>query len=144
MIKKLNPDFDVSPPRSGFFAALGIGNSTPLTQEKLDNQLVEIFAKYRTIRRLGPSLAIEACFQSHSAESAAQVANAIVDTYIADILASRRNAAHDAGGWLRDRLAELRAQVAEAESAVVDFKAKNGIVDATASSAMYGAIRTIS
>jgi polysaccharide biosynthesis transport protein len=134
VIKKLelerDPDFAVAPPQPGLFAALGIGQTTPLTQEKLDNQLVEIFAKYRTIRRLGPSLAIEVSFQSHSAERAAQVANTIVDTYIADILASRRNAAHDAGGSLQDRLAELRAQVAEAESTVVDFKAKNGIVDA--------------
>ena len=148
VIKKLNlesdPDFAVTPPQSGLFAAWGIGNSTPRTQEKLDNRLAEIFAKYRTIRRLGPSLAIEVSFQSHSAESAAQVANAIVDTYIADILASRRNAAHDAGGWLRDRLAELRAQVAEAESAVVDFKTKNGIVDAGGKSIIAQQIAEIS
>jgi succinoglycan biosynthesis transport protein ExoP len=148
VIKKLNlesdPDFAVSPPRSGFFAALGIGNSTPLTQEKLDNQLVELFAKNRTICRLGPSLAIEVSFQSHSAERAAQVANAIVDTYIADILASQRNAAHDAGGWVRDRLAELRGQVAEAESAVVDFKAKNEIVDAGGKSVIAQQIAEIS
>jgi succinoglycan biosynthesis transport protein ExoP len=148
VIKKLDlesdPDFAVAPPRPGFFAALGIGNATPLTQEKRDNRLVEIFAKYRTIKRLGPSLAIEVSFQSHSAERAAQVANGIIDTYIADILASRRNAAHDAGGWLRDRLAELRAQVAEAESAVVEFKAKNEIVDAGGKSVVAQQITEIS
>lgn len=133
VIKKLHlendPEFAIAP-GNGFLAALGMGKSALLTQERRDNRLVEIFDKNRTIKRLGPSLAIEISFQSHNAERAAQVANAVVETYIADILASRRTAAHDAGGWLRDRLAELRVQVAEAESAVVDFKAKNEIVDA--------------
>ncbi len=83
-----------------------------------------------TIKRVGLSYVIEIAYQSTSRELAARIANAIADNYITDSLESKYQASRRAAVWLQDRLKELRAQASSAERAVVDYKAKNNIVDA--------------
>ena len=74
------------------------------------------------------SYIIEIAFQSHNAERAAQIANAIADAYIIDQLETKYKATRQAGGWLQDRIKELRTQVADAERAVVQFRTEHNIV----------------
>lgn len=83
-----------------------------------------------TIKRVGLSYVIEIAYQSTSPELAARIANAIAENYITDSLESKYQASRRAAVWLQDRLKELRAQASVAERAVVDYKAKNNIVDA--------------
>ncbi|MGY8679156.1 polysaccharide biosynthesis tyrosine autokinase [Bradyrhizobium sp. UFLA05-153] len=83
-----------------------------------------------TIKRVGLSYVIEIAYQSTSPELAARIANAIAENYITDSLESKYQASRRAAVWLQDRLKELRAQASTAERAVVDYKAKNNIVDA--------------
>ena len=72
---------------------------------------------------------IEIDFQSLSADRAAKIANAIANAYVVDTLEAKYQATKTAGGWLQDRLKELRQQAATYERAVVEYKAKNNIVD---------------
>jgi succinoglycan biosynthesis transport protein ExoP len=134
VIEQLNlesdADFAMPKPWFGITDALGIAHAAPPRQANRTTFLLETFAKNRTIRRLGASFAIEIGFQSHSAELAAKVANAIADTYMSDVMTARRDAARDAGEWLQERLKGLRAQVAEADAAVVALKRNSAIVDA--------------
>lgn len=83
-----------------------------------------------TIKRVGLSYIIEISYQATSRELAARIANAIADNYITDSLESKYQASRRAAVWLQDRLKELRAQASAAERSVVDYKAKNNIVDA--------------
>ncbi|WP_284274128.1 polysaccharide biosynthesis tyrosine autokinase [Bradyrhizobium iriomotense] len=83
-----------------------------------------------TIKRIGLSYVIEIAYQSTSRELAARIANAIAENYIVDSLESKYQASRRAAVWLQDRLKELRAQASTAERSVVDYKAKNNIVDA--------------
>ncbi|MCP3460082.1 polysaccharide biosynthesis tyrosine autokinase [Bradyrhizobium sp. CCGUVB23] len=83
-----------------------------------------------TIKRVGLSYVIEIAYQSTSRELAARIANAIAENYITDTLESKYQASRRAAVWLQDRLKELRAQASTAERSVVDYKAKNNIVDA--------------
>jgi succinoglycan biosynthesis transport protein ExoP len=83
-----------------------------------------------TIKRVGLSYVIEIAYQSTSRELAARIANAIAENYITDSLESKYQASRRAAVWLQDRLKELRAQASTAERSVVDYKAKNNIVDA--------------
>lgn len=83
-----------------------------------------------TIKRVGLSYVIEIAYQSTSRELAARIANAIAENYITDSLESKYQASRRAAVWLQDRLKELRAQASAAERTVVDYKAKNNIVDA--------------
>jgi len=83
-----------------------------------------------TIKRRALSYVIEVACQSEDPGLSAQIANAVPEAYIVDSLESKYQASRRAATWLQDRLNELRAQASAAERAVVDFKAKNNIVDA--------------
>ncbi|MBH5369013.1 polysaccharide biosynthesis tyrosine autokinase [Bradyrhizobium glycinis] len=83
-----------------------------------------------TIKRVAQSYVIEISYQSVSRDLAARIANAVAENYITDSLESKYQASRRAAVWLQDRLKELRAQASNAERAVVDYKAKNNIVDA--------------
>jgi succinoglycan biosynthesis transport protein ExoP len=83
-----------------------------------------------TIKRVGLSYVIEISYQALSPDQAARVANAVAEKYIVDSLESKYQASRRAAVWLQDRLKELRVQASAAERAVVDYKAKNNIVDA--------------
>ena len=98
-----------------------------------DAQLLRVaIARVRgnlAIKRVGLSYVIEVSYQSLSPDQAARIANAVAENYIVDSLESKYQASRRAAVWLQDRLKELRAQASSAERAVVDFKAKNNIVD---------------
>ena len=82
-----------------------------------------------TIKRVGLTYAIEIEFKSLSPKRAAQIANAVAEAYVVDSLDAKYQTTRRAAAWLQDRLKELREQTASAERAVVDYKAKNNIVD---------------
>jgi succinoglycan biosynthesis transport protein ExoP len=129
VIKKLqlqkDPEFAVGKPTGEAEAQHG----GLLTEAARERPYLDVFANLRTIKRIGGSLAIEVGFQSNNPARAAEVANAIVAAYISDIWNSRWTANQNAVSWLQERLAELGRQTADAENAVLDFKAKNDIVD---------------
>src|SRR5262249_12445335 len=82
------------------------------------------------ISRAGLTYVMNIGFRSHNPQRAAQVANAVAEAYINDQLEAKYQATRRAGGWMRDRIKELRDQSTNAERAVVDFKMKNNIVAA--------------
>ena len=57
------------------------------------------------------------------------IANAVADAYVVDSLEAKYQTTRRAAIWLQERLKELREQSTIAERAVVDYKAKNNIVD---------------
>jgi succinoglycan biosynthesis transport protein ExoP len=81
-------------------------------------------------RRIALTYVIEISYRSYSPERAAQIANAIADTYIVDALEAKYQATRRASLWLHDRIKELRDQASAAERAVIAYKEKNNIVDA--------------
>jgi capsular exopolysaccharide synthesis family protein len=89
---------------------------------------VVVFENRLTVKRLGLSYIIQVSFVSLDPKRAADIADAVANEYILDQLQAKFQAARQAGGWLRDRLQELREQAAAAERAVVDFKIQNSIV----------------
>jgi exopolysaccharide transport family protein len=59
---------------------------------------------------------------------AAQLANAVADTYLVDKFDMRFDAAKRASAWLSDRLVGLRRQLRDSEEAVAQFSAEHGMV----------------
>ncbi|MBV8844204.1 MAG: hypothetical protein JO307_15455 [Bryobacterales bacterium] len=80
-------------------------------------------------RRVGQSYIVEVSFSSADPEEAARITNAIADVYIQEQLATKSDAARQAGQWMEKRLAELGRQLNAAASAVHKFKTENGIAD---------------
>jgi succinoglycan biosynthesis transport protein ExoP len=100
------------------------------SEAQREEDALENFTRRLTAKRIGISYVIEITFQSANAERAAQVANAVADTYIAAQADARVQSTRNASVWLDKRTKELRQQTADAQRAVVEFKAKSNIVEA--------------
>ena len=99
------------------------------------NQLVRcirVFQKNATIKRVGLTYIISIEYRSLDPNKAARISNAIAETYIANELESKAEAARRANDWLQDRLRELRTLTENTEKAVVAYKAKAPATDAEA------------
>ena len=139
IIKKLqliqNPEFVESTPRVITFARSLLSNVVALKENRSKSELentqsvARTFEKRLTVTRVGMTTAIDIDFKSIDPDRAAQIANAVADGYIADQLDAKYQAMRNATAWLEERLNELRGQASAAERAVVDYKAKNNIVE---------------
>src|SRR6516162_2516165 len=58
---------------------------------------------------------------------AAQLANAVADSFVVDQLDARLESAKRASGWLSDRLIELRGQLSGSEEAIEKFRKEHGL-----------------
>ncbi len=94
------------------------------------DRLVNDFDRRLSAIRLGFSTVIEISFSAGNAERAAEIANAIANTYVTDQLNAKLDANRIATAWLQDRLKELGQQALTAERAVNAFKSQNNIVAA--------------
>jgi polysaccharide biosynthesis transport protein len=109
-------------------SAFGSADQSQSSEYGLSRRVMNAFQSQLSVNRIGLTYVIQISFRSYSAERAAQIANAVADAYMADQLEAKYQATRRAGAWLQDRIKELRAQVSEAERAVVDFKTQNNIV----------------
>jgi succinoglycan biosynthesis transport protein ExoP len=102
-----------------------VRSETELTKRAIAAVMGGVSAK-----RVELTYVIEVGFRSKSPDSAAQIANAVVQAYINDQLDAKFQATSRATAWLRDRIAELKEQSASADRAVEDFKEKNNMISA--------------
>lgn len=138
VIEKLHlaQDSEFIKPGGGLLAAIfsfvsgefGSADQAAPSEFEVSRRAMGAFTRRLTVTRIPQSYIIQIDFQSYDAEHAAQIANAIADAYIVDQLEAKYKATRQAGGWLQDRIKELRTQVADAERAVVQFKTKHNIV----------------
>jgi polysaccharide biosynthesis transport protein len=87
------------------------------------------FQRSLAIKRRAVSYVIEITYGSQDPQLSAQIANAVAEAYIVDSLEAKYQSSRRAATWLQARLTELRSEASAADRAVVDFKAKNNIVD---------------
>ncbi|WP_072393090.1 GNVR domain-containing protein [Hyphomicrobium sp. CS1GBMeth3] len=76
------------------------------------------------IRRVGLSYVLEVAFTSRDPEKAADIANAIMQSYISDQISQRAEAARQGSQWLERRINTLRLQMNAASLKVQEFKAR--------------------
>jgi succinoglycan biosynthesis transport protein ExoP len=89
-----------------------------------------VYEKRLIVARKGIALLIEISFTSPSRELSAQVANKVAETYVTDQLEAKYEATRMGSAYLEGRVATLRGQAEADQRAVIEFKAKNNIVDA--------------
>lgn len=105
------------------------GGAATSAEQRRTQRALETFKKKLKVKRVALTYAIEIDFKSKSAERAAKIANAVADAYVVDALDAKYQTTRRAAVWLQDRLKELREESSKAERAVIDYKAKNNIVD---------------
>ena len=89
-----------------------------------------MLSKNLTVNRVGFSYNLAIKYRALSPDQAAQIANAIADSYIAEQLEGKYQSTKRATGWLQGRIEELNQKRALAERAVVDFKQEKNMIAA--------------
>ncbi|HVY84695.1 MAG TPA: polysaccharide biosynthesis tyrosine autokinase [Caulobacterales bacterium] len=119
--------------------ALGMTHSadgqpqTPAEQHARE-QLANSLAGSLNVRRRGMTYVIEISATSSDAQRAQLIANTYADVYIASQVNVRVDTAQRANSWLTRRLAELRQDVEQKESAAEAFRSQSGLISASGSS----------
>lgn len=99
------------------------------SEQAITRGVLEHLLKNLTVKRRGLSYVIEVSYKSRDPDLSARIANGVAEAYFVDALEAKYQASRRAATWLQDRMKELRAQASAADRAVVDYKAKNNIVD---------------
>ncbi|MBI1359284.1 MAG: AAA family ATPase [Alphaproteobacteria bacterium] len=86
------------------------------------------------IRRRGLSWVIEVSANAGSGAEASQMANGLASAYLKSLAEARYDDADKANQWLKDRLAELRAEVEQKQAAVQTYRAKSNMLTTQGSS----------
>lgn len=131
-----DPDFNPSnkPLRQLFERVQALFGVTRVAQvvdpAEQQDDLVGTLEDRLTTARVGLSKVIEIRYNSSNPERAAQVANAVAETYIVDQLNAKLEANRIATSWMQERLRDLGQQALTAERAVNAFRSQNNIVAA--------------
>jgi exopolysaccharide transport family protein len=104
-----------------------------LQKKKALDSVIDAVLGRLEVKRSGLTYVIRLNFESEDPALAAQVANAYANDYLLDQLEAKFDATKQASAWLDDRLAQLRVQVEQAESAVAQYRAANGLMSAVGS-----------
>ncbi len=92
------------------------------------DEVVDEFLKHLDVRPTKASRVISVRFQSRDAQLAADVANAVADTYTNRFIETKIAIAEKATGWLNGQVNTLREAVARSEKAVEAFRTQSGLL----------------
>lgn len=95
--------------------------------ESLRARVIENFLHRLSVENEGLSTAITVTFKARSAERAAQIANAVAETYVQSQLETKFAATREATDWLEARVRDLSRQVQAADAAVERYKAEHNL-----------------
>ncbi len=96
--------------------------------EDVGGLAIRRFASRLTVNQEGRSRVVRIGYTSDSPSAAMKAANTIANLYIADREATKQKMADSATSWLNGRLRELEDEVKTVESAVHEFRERNGLV----------------
>ncbi len=96
-----------------------------------EERALDTFSERLTAYAADKSRVIVAEFQSPDPELAAQVVNAVAETYIERQRLAKQDQSKGASQWLSGEIEKMRGKVTEAESRVETFRAKNNLLVGT-------------
>jgi succinoglycan biosynthesis transport protein ExoP len=114
-----------------WFTDGGLSGAQRLHERVLDN-----FQKHVGAGVNGLSTAITVTATSRDPVTASRIANALVDAYIDDQIAIKRDAAARSTEWLNQHIRDLAEQMRQQESAVAAYKAVHNLNDAAPGSSL--------
>jgi succinoglycan biosynthesis transport protein ExoP len=105
-----------------------LGRDPIRTEARRERFRLEVFAAGLTVRRIPGTFAVDLTYSADVPERAAQIANAVADAYLEVLIEMKQDVTRRAGSWLQTRIEELRDQLAAAQQAVNDFKARHSLM----------------
>ena len=102
--------------------------------QKEKERVVNLVLSRLSIRRAGLTYVMNVGFSSENAAKAARIANTFADRYLLEQLEAKFDATRQANTWLNSRLADLRTEVEQAETAVAQYRASNNLLSTSGAS----------
>ena len=112
---------------SDFFSS---SKPTVLSESEATGAALGVLSNNLAVKRVGISYHLSIQYRSENPNRAAQIANAIAETYVAQQLEGKYDSTRRATQWLEGRIEELNQKQARAEHAVVEFKKQNNMITA--------------
>jgi succinoglycan biosynthesis transport protein ExoP len=112
------------------------GNDAISGAERLHARVLDNFQKHVGAGANGLSTAITVTATSRDPVKAPRIANTLVDAYIDDQIATKRNAALHSMDWLNQHIRDLAQQMRQQESAVAAYKALHNLSDSAPGSSL--------
>lgn len=93
-------------------------------------RLLQIFASHLKVSPVPGTRLIKVTYLSYDPRQAAEVANALIESYKQQYLETHYAAVSEASGWLTKQLSDLKANVENSEKRLTDFEKASGILTA--------------
>ena len=90
-------------------------------------ETIEFLQRRLKVTREGTTFVIDINVSSESADKAARIANAIVDSYFYEQVHSKYDTKKIAASWLNQQIDELKSRVLASDRAVEEFRASNNL-----------------
>jgi succinoglycan biosynthesis transport protein ExoP len=103
--------------------------AAPLSPEEIEKITVDNFLAGLEVKPSDRARVIEVVYSSSDRFLAAQLANAVVRTYITGQIEERSSVVSEAGAWLDERVREAEARLLAAQQALADFQAETGLIN---------------
>ena len=91
-------------------------------------RLLRIFKASLKTNPIRGTRLIQVTYESPDPKRAAQIANALIESYKNQYLQSHYNATSEASEWLTKQLSDLKANVEDSEKKLTDFEKESGII----------------
>ncbi|MGD0546770.1 MAG: Wzz/FepE/Etk N-terminal domain-containing protein [Terracidiphilus sp.] len=91
-------------------------------------RLLGTFKAYLKVQPIRGTRLILVTYESHNAKQAAQIANALIDSYKSQYLKTHYDATSEASDWLTKQLSELKNNVEDSEKKLTDYEKESGIL----------------
>jgi succinoglycan biosynthesis transport protein ExoP len=101
-------------------------------------RLLGIFGAGLKVNSIRGTRLIRVTYESHDPNQAAEIANALIDSYKNQYLQSHYDATSETSSWLTKQLSELKANVEDSEKKLTDFEKESGILSFQAGSGGSG------
>ncbi len=136
VIQKLN--LASKPPFAPEHAKSTESTLSPDESPSVRTRLLGIFAARLKVNSIRGTRLIQVTYESHDPSQAAQIANALIDSYKSQYLQSHYDATSETSAWLTKQLSALKSNVEDSEKKLTDFEKESGILSFQAGSSGSG------
>ncbi len=101
-------------------------------------RLLGIFRGNLKVAPIRGTRLIQVTYESHQPKQAAEIANALIESYKNQYLQSHYNATTETSAWLTQQLSDLKANVEDSEKKLTDYEKVSGIISLSTGSSGSG------
>ena len=117
---------------------VNVGQTSTEESPEARTRLLRAFKDALRVNPIRGTRLIQVAYDSQDPKQAAQIANAIIESYKNQYLQSHYNATSEASDWLTNQLSQLKANVEESEKRLTDFEKETGIISLNLTAAAGG------